>query len=69
MEQKKIARINALAKKAGERGLTDEEKQEQKALRQEYIAAFKQNLAYQLENLYIIDEQGNKRRLQRRETL
>ena len=69
MEQKKIARINALAKKAGEQGLTDEEKQEQKALRQEYIAAFKQNLAYQLENLYIIDEQGNKRRLQRRETL
>ena len=67
MTDEKIARINALAKKAREQGLSDEEKEERLFLRQEYIEAFKQNLTAQLENTYIVDEAGNKRRLQRRE--
>ena len=37
MEQKKIDRINELAKLAKERELTDEEKVERAALRQEYV--------------------------------
>ncbi|MBQ3053907.1 MAG: DUF896 domain-containing protein [Clostridia bacterium] len=48
MEQKKIERINFLAKKAKEYGLTPEEKAEQDTLRREYIDSFKANLKAQL---------------------
>ena len=43
MEDKKIQRINELARQSRERELTPEEKAEQKALREEYIAAFRSN--------------------------
>ena len=55
-----IKRINELAKKSREVGLTEEEKQEQKKLRDEYIAAFRGNLKQTLEHTYIMDEKGNK---------
>ena len=68
MEQSKIDRINALAKKSKTpEGLTEEEKAEQKILRQEYINSFKANLISQLENTYIVDEKGNKKKLGRKE--
>lgn len=52
MEQIKIERINFLAKKAkSAEGLTEAEKKEQKALREEYIAAFRKSLKAQLENI------------------
>lgn len=41
MEQKKIDRINELAKKAKSEGLTQTEKEEQAILRSEYIEAYK----------------------------
>ena len=67
MEQSKIDRINELAKKAKTpEGLTKAEADEQKILRQEYINSFKANLIAQLENTYIVDEKGNKRRLGRK---
>lgn len=53
-----IDRINFLAKKAREEGLTEEEKQEQARLRKEYIASVVGNLRSQLDNTYIIDENG-----------
>lgn len=63
----KIARINELAKKSRTpQGLTDEEKAEQQALRAEYVASYRSNLAAQLENTYIVDEQGNKRKLEKK---
>lgn len=65
MEQKLIDRINELAKKAKAEGLTDEEKQEQTKLRNEYRTAFRRNLESQLEHTYIVDENGNKRKLGR----
>ena len=37
MKEEKIRRINELYHKAKEEGLTEEEKKEQKILRQEYI--------------------------------
>ena len=55
-----IKRINELAKKSREVGLTDEEKLEQKKLRDEYIAAFRGNLKQTLNGTYIMDENGNK---------
>lgn len=55
-----IKRINYLAKKAKTEGLTDEEKAEQAKLRREYIDSVTGNLRAQLENVYIVDEKGNK---------
>ena len=43
MTDEKIQRINELAKKAKTEGLTDEEKAEQQALRQEYIEAYRRS--------------------------
>jgi uncharacterized protein YnzC (UPF0291/DUF896 family) len=67
MEQKKLDRINELARKSKtEEGLTQAEKDEQKILRLEYINAYKASLIAQLENTYIVDEKGNKRKLGRK---
>ena len=44
MEKIKIERINELARLAKERELTEEEKTEQQALRQEYLAEFRRSL-------------------------
>ena len=66
MTQDKINRINELAHKSKTVGLTDDEKQEQAVLRREYIDSFKASLIGQLENTYIIDEKGNKRKVQRK---
>lgn len=63
MEQSRIDRINALAKKAKAEGLTPEEEAERAQLRQEYVAAVRANLRAQLDNTWIVDEQGNKRKL------
>ena len=49
MEQAKIDRINELARKSRtEEGLTPEEKAEQAALRQEYVAAIRASLTAQI---------------------
>ena len=66
MEQKKIDRINELAKKSKTEGLTADEKVEQAQLRSEYIAAFKASLVSSLENTYIVDENGNKTKVQKK---
>ena len=63
MEQKKIDRINELAKKQKSEGLSAEELAEQKVLRREYIDSFKASLVSQLNSLYIVDEKGNKKKL------
>ena len=66
MEQKKIDRINELAKKMKAVGLTEEEKAEQAVLRREYIDSFKRCLTGQLDNMYIVDEKGNKTKVERK---
>ncbi len=67
MTQEKINRINELAHKSKtEQGLTEEEKKEQAALRREYIDSVKASLVGQLENTYIVDEKGNKRKVERK---
>lgn len=64
MEQRKIDRINELARKAKTpAGLTEEEMAERAALRREYIDAVLGNLKSQLDSTYIVDEKGNKRKL------
>ena len=58
-----IARINALAKKAKEEGVTDEEVVERDKLRRIYIDSVKANLVGQLENTYIVSPDGTKRKV------
>lgn len=60
MKKEKIERINFLARKAKSQELTEDEKAEQKALRDEYRAEFRRSLTGQLENTVVIDEYGNK---------
>ena len=66
MISEKIARINELARKAKAEGLSEQEKAEQKRLREEYIAEYRQSLISQLDNTYIVNQDGNKRKLHRR---
>lgn len=64
MEKEKIDRINFLAKKSKTEGLTEEEKIEQKALREEYIAGFRANLRGILDNTYIQNPDGTKTKVE-----
>ena len=62
-----IARINELARKAKTTGLTSEELQERDKLRRIYIDSVKANLVGQLENTYIVEPDGTKKKLSRKE--
>lgn len=61
-----IARINELARKAKTEGLTQEELAERDKLRRIYIDSVKANLTAQLDNTYVVDEKGEKRKLQKK---
>ena len=68
MKQEQIDRINELARKAKTTGLTEEEERERAVLRRAYIDSVLGNLKGQLDHTYIVDEQGNKRKLEKKET-
>ena len=63
MVDEKILRINALVKKSKEVGLTEEEKAEQKRLREEYVASFRESLRAQLEGVTVVNPDGSSYRL------
>ncbi len=58
MNDKKIARINELYHRSKAEGLTEAEKEEQAALRREYIEAVRMNLRGQLERIDIQEADG-----------
>lgn len=67
MDQKGIDRINELARKAKTpQGLTEAEQRERAVLRREYIDSVLGNLKAQLDNTYIVDEQGNKKKIEQK---
>ena len=67
MDQKGIDRINELARKAkSPEGLTEWEVAERAALRREYIDSVLGSLEGHLENTYIVDEKGNKKKLKKK---
>ena len=66
MEQWKIDRINELAHKAKEEGHSDEELVERRKLRLEYIRAVVGNVQTQLDNVYLVDEEGHEEKLQKK---
>ena len=59
MTKEKIDRINELARKSREEGLTDEENREQTELRYEYRSSVMANLKAQLDNIEIVDAPKN----------
>ena len=64
----KVARINELARKSRTaEGLTEEEKAEQAALRREYVDAVKQSLEGQLGNTVVLEPDGTKRKLKKKD--
>ena len=67
MTEEKIAKINEYARriKAGET-LTTEELAERDALRREYIDSVKASLVGHLDNTYLVDEKGNKQKLNKK---
>lgn len=68
MEQKKIDRINELARKSKTpEGLTEEEKTEQAVLRREYIDSVKASLVGHLENTTIVRPDGSKEKVTRKD--
>jgi len=62
-----ISRINELAKKSKAEGLTKEELAERDKLRRIYIDSVKASLVGQLENTYILEPDGSKRKLGKKE--
>ena len=66
MEKEKLDRINALARKAKETSLTDAEKEEQAALRAEYIAEFRASFGGILNNTVIRRPDGSKEALKKK---
>ena len=67
MEQSKIDRINALARLAKERPLSEAELQERDALRREYIQAWRESTIAVLEHTVIQTPDGKRHKLKKRE--
>lgn len=66
MDQKKLDRINVLARKSKIEELSEEEKLEQKALREEYIREFRASMRGILNNTTIVAPDGSKENLSAR---
>ena len=69
LPQSKIDRINALAKKKKNGGLSEEETAEQKILREEFLADFRARFKAQLDNIEFIINKKKQRIQQREETI
>lgn len=68
MQQNQIERINQLARKSRTpQGLTPAEQAEQAALRREYIDSMKSSLRAQLGQIEVLDENGVRRPLQKKQ--
>lgn len=61
-----IARINELAKKAKTEGLTEAETKERDKLRKEFLAQYRLGMQQVLDNTYVVDEKGNKKKLEQK---
>ncbi|SIT66902.1 DUF896 domain-containing protein [Edaphobacillus lindanitolerans] len=59
LSPEKLARINELASKKKTIGLSMEEAKEQSALRKEYLDAFRSTMKDTIENVTVIDPEGN----------
>ena len=67
MLQEKLNRINELARLQKQRALTAEEQAEQALLRKEYIDDWRAGAVQVLENTYIVDKNGVKHKLRKKQ--
>lgn len=58
LSQDKLNRINALANKAKAEGLSNEEKEEQQALREAYLKNVRKSFKNQFKGMKIVDPNG-----------
>ena len=65
--KEQIERINALARKQREIGLTEEEKTEQATLRRLYIDSFKESLEGQLASITVVEKDGSRHKLEKKQ--
>lgn len=56
LSKDKMDRINHLARKSKSEGLTEEEKQEQQVLRQEYLEKFRENFKGHLKRIKFVED-------------
>ena len=68
MYQAKKDRISELTRISRQRELTAEEQAERQALREEYLQSWRESVIGTLDNTYLVDENGNKRKLPKKET-
>ena len=66
MTNSKLERINELARLAKERELTPEEIAEREILRKEYLAEWRLGAEQVLDNTYIVDRNGVKKKLRKK---
>ncbi|SFK29039.1 Uncharacterized protein YnzC, UPF0291/DUF896 family [Halobacillus dabanensis] len=59
LSKEKINRINELANKSKQEGLSKEEKEEQQTLRQEYLKSARKSFKNQLKGVTVVDPKGN----------
>lgn len=68
MNDSQVARINELYHKSQTpEGLTEAEKEEQKKLRAEYVAAIRRNLRGELNNISILEKDGSVTNLRKKD--
>ena len=60
MEKNKIERINELARKKKNEGLTPEEAEEQRILREEYLAGYRENMKAMLDSIIVQEKDGSR---------
>jgi uncharacterized protein YnzC (UPF0291/DUF896 family) len=58
LSKEKLSRIGELSQKAKSEGLTQEEAKEQSKLRKEYLETFRSSMRKTIENVKIIDPNG-----------
>ena len=59
LSKEKLARINELSKLAKAGTLTEEQAKERTALRKEYLDVFRSTMRDTIENVKVVDEEGN----------
>lgn len=59
LPKEKLDRINVLAKRSKEAGLTEQEAKEQSSLRREYLETFRSSMFNTLKGVTIVDPNGN----------
>lgn len=70
MEKQKMERLSEFTRLAKERALTAEEQAERQALREEYLAEWRRGAEAVLDNTFVVDECGGKKKLEKkRETI